>query len=571
LTYAKALLQLKTIQYQTPTLSLSLFRSKNQLLKRVQRILNHPNQQSSVMEKFAVTCLLLITLICFSWQQNKAAELEMPVPEPAVASVEFEAMTTAAVLDTLPNAPEGRTTISYDNSKKKIETEVVDGVIQSLKINGKTIPKSEFKEYEGMVQELINDLPEPPTPPNPPSPHTDFVAPPTPPAPPSPPAPIGRYEITEQGEDSILQQQYGRIEAAHEAIEKQHRLIEKEHQAVEQMHRKVAEAHEEIALAHQQIELAHQAIEQRKSDFLNELGAQLMEDGIIKNTKRYQFELDNKQLKVDGKIQSAAAFEKYKALIEAHKGKKFSRKDRVKIKVAPNSQSVHFDFSMGGGKYRNEGPMPQQMLENLYATEALFEASEPVQSTALHTRKLMQKIGASLKQDQVLKNDNRYSFILNARTKKLVVNGQHYPNLQAKYEDIIRHATNASISSDFVYEFEYRGLLPPQVELSNYVPNKHRTYGSNADAYQTYLFDNFALTRLLNQQLNRDRLIDQPAFKLKIDDHELHINGKKQPKALQEQYETLFRNASNQELTANFQLAVEQYDNGNTDFIIRSI
>ncbi|MEL6944967.1 MAG: hypothetical protein AAFO82_20110, partial [Bacteroidota bacterium] len=223
------------------------------------------------------------------------------------------------------------------------------------------------------------------------------------------------------------------------------------------------------------------------------------------------------------------------------------------------------------GKYRNEGPLPDRMLEGLYATEKLFDPLEEEKTYSLCKRKLLQKIGRSLMQDQVIEDRKRYSFVLNARTKKLVVNGQHYPNLQAKYERIVREAATFKMSPDFIYEFEYRGALQPHVELSNYFPNPHRTYSPMADAYQTYLFDNFVLARALNKQLKKDDLINEKTFKLEIDDKELMVNGKLQSHQLQEKYESLFRTAANVELSTSFQVAVEQYNDGVSSFIIKAI
>ncbi|MEM8527178.1 MAG: M56 family metallopeptidase [Bacteroidota bacterium] len=589
LTYAKALLHLKEIQYKTPALSLSFFGSKNQLLKRVQRILNHPNQQSRIMEKFAVTCLLIITLVFFGLQQNQAAELEMPLleeepftfenilpvieeEEPFALEKNFPAEESSFILriDTLPNSTEGTMRINVNENGKTIETKIENGVIQYLEINGRVIPKNEYEEHEAMIQQLIDDLPEPP--PAPPAPPI-FDAPPAPPSPTAPPSINVRddisYAIELQREVEEVQR---RIEEEQKIMQEKHQQIQKEHEKeIERMHREIEKEHERIQEAHQKIEEEHRAVEKRNTDFMKNLGQNLLEDGLIQSMKNYEFELDNKQLKINGKVQTGKIYEKYKKIIEQYNQRALSRKDRVKIEVSENEQSVHFDFSLGGGKFRNEGPLPDQMLEQLYTTEALFDDFGTRNTSSLHKRKLMHEIGQALKNDQVISDAKRYSFVLNARTKKLVINGQHYPNLQEKYEKMVRHAADFEMSHDFIYEFEYFSIRPPKVQLSNYFPNKHRTYGPNADAYQTYLFDKFAFARELNQHLKQDDLIHESSFKLKINDNELIINGKKQSETLHERYEALFRAASNTALTADFQLAVEQYDDENTSFIVKAI
>ena len=68
ITYVKALVILDEIQ-PTPNLAM-LFSSdsKNQLLNRVKRILNQPQNKFNIMEKFTATCFLLVALFLFSFR-----------------------------------------------------------------------------------------------------------------------------------------------------------------------------------------------------------------------------------------------------------------------------------------------------------------------------------------------------------------------------------------------------------------------------------------------------------------------------------------------------------------------
>ena len=66
LVYAKALLRLKELQTHAPQLALSFGGNQKYLLNRIQRILNQSQHKSTIMEKFVVTCLLLISLLFLS-------------------------------------------------------------------------------------------------------------------------------------------------------------------------------------------------------------------------------------------------------------------------------------------------------------------------------------------------------------------------------------------------------------------------------------------------------------------------------------------------------------------------
>ena len=83
-----------------------------------------------------------------------------------------------------------------------IDLEMKGGKINRLKIDGKVIDEADYPEYEGLVEELLDEVPEPPVAPSPPHPPHDLRPPlaprapmppsaisPTPPVPPTPPAP----------------------------------------------------------------------------------------------------------------------------------------------------------------------------------------------------------------------------------------------------------------------------------------------------------------------------------------------------------------------------------------------
>lgn len=213
LDYAKALVRLQELSQASPALAMTFSNNKNQLLKRVKRILNHPTNKSNIMEKFTATCLLIgAILLCSLSAQSNTQEPPNPIltdtietkvaVEPTITAapmllvnleeeedVDVEYEIVRVRLDTLPK---GKIKIEVDTKGQKVDARIEDQQIKYLKIDGKEIPKEEFKDYEQFVEELIEDVEAPPAPPAPPVPPAAIapavpVVPGSPPAPPAPP------------------------------------------------------------------------------------------------------------------------------------------------------------------------------------------------------------------------------------------------------------------------------------------------------------------------------------------------------------------------------------------------
>lgn len=243
LIYAKALMRLQEAKQTSPSLAMSLSGKKNQLLHRVRRILNQPQNKSNIMEKFIATCLLLVGILILSVSANYPTEpgpgeapkgtviveelvevkdgAHRPFTKEEMDGVDYEyevvAVETPATvgeekayalrLGGLDSLPAGKVTVEMTKDGERIKLKVVDRKIQFLEIDGKEIPKSEYPAYEEKVMAIISDIPEPPAPPMPPppppAPHnigeppappavpepSAIPAPPPPPPPPPPPAP----------------------------------------------------------------------------------------------------------------------------------------------------------------------------------------------------------------------------------------------------------------------------------------------------------------------------------------------------------------------------------------------
>lgn len=187
LAYAKTLLRVADHRKETSTkFALGLLgQNKRQLLYRVKRILNQPDKQTDMREKFAVMSILLSLALLvsvsagWSWPDSSGTQAESLSP-------------AYAMVDTLP---QGKVRMEIDEDGETMDVTVKDGAIQRLKINGETIPEADFPKYEAMVEEKFANLPPPPPPPGVPAPPAPPAAPgalappPPPPAPPAPPAP----------------------------------------------------------------------------------------------------------------------------------------------------------------------------------------------------------------------------------------------------------------------------------------------------------------------------------------------------------------------------------------------
>ena len=235
LTYAKALVSLQEISQASPRMAMTFSNNKNQLLNRVKRILNQPQNKLNIMEKLTATCLLLIAIVVLSISANhpyenhpeptfsqepleslhqadlsidiqldqKVEVVEVPVASETgeVHTVTIETITTHdrffPPLDTLPK---GKTHLEVTRNGQKIDAKIKDGKITFLKIDEEEVPADEYADYEPVLEEILEDIPEPPLPPAPPAaPEPGLppvppvpsapAAPGTPPSPPTPPTP----------------------------------------------------------------------------------------------------------------------------------------------------------------------------------------------------------------------------------------------------------------------------------------------------------------------------------------------------------------------------------------------
>lgn len=195
LAYAKALVSLQEMHQATPAFAMSFSKNRNQLLTRIQRILQPSNNKSNVMEKLSATFLLTVAVVLLSVQANTPfgnllnhLVLKETPEEAAIAPADdgfFQVQT-----DTVPDGNR-ETHITRKTDNEEVEIQMKNDEIISLKINGEEIPPERYGEYSELTQELMEDVPEPPMPPIPPMPPMPEMAPlaPMAPMPPMPPSP----------------------------------------------------------------------------------------------------------------------------------------------------------------------------------------------------------------------------------------------------------------------------------------------------------------------------------------------------------------------------------------------
>ncbi len=242
LSYAKALVRLQELaNAPTPSFAMPFAGRKNQLLGRIQRVLNHPQKKSNFMEKLIATSLLTVLVLFFSVnansstapleketseivktenkptkitnvkksnskktnpiykntksKQNKSKdtkEYETPLLQRLADIIPLLEKTKLSSIDTLPTKSKNSSRYSYHFSNgKTVEIESKNGEVNTLKIDGKHIPKNDWDKYQEELASL-KKVPVPPVPPAPPS--RNRMSPPTPPsaprfAPAPPPAP----------------------------------------------------------------------------------------------------------------------------------------------------------------------------------------------------------------------------------------------------------------------------------------------------------------------------------------------------------------------------------------------
>ncbi|MEO6038765.1 MAG: M56 family metallopeptidase [Saprospiraceae bacterium] len=179
------------------------------LLTRIQRILNQPSQQKSlIMEKFVATALLLGALTLVGIRANghvSLAAANNALSETAFAwfgGPDTEQLTT----DSVPKPPHRIQKIIQEDNGKRVEMDLNDGKMTRLNIDGNDIPANEWAKHQALTKDVMREVQvvPPPPPPLPGLPPMPSMSPTemnfTPPMPPMPPMPYHRVSTVKDAD-----------------------------------------------------------------------------------------------------------------------------------------------------------------------------------------------------------------------------------------------------------------------------------------------------------------------------------------------------------------------------------
>jgi len=348
--YAKSLYNLLKLKSEKhPSFALALKGSKNhELLLRIKRILNHSQNRSTMLEKISVTGLLMAAGILLSVSAN--------LPQKHITNSVENQSSSDFVQDTTPKKIQKMIEKSIiDDGEKKIEITKENDNIKELIVDGKTIAPEDYNKYEKEINMAIA----PPTPPSsipspPPPPSMKGLK--NPPPPPPPPSTQNEEIIIINSDDGKTKRIEKRVESKrykednkqeksiqydidmrehekdmkrHEADMKEHDRAMKQHEADMKEHDKAMKQHEVDMKEHDK-EMAKFEREEMLSKSIEQ---ELTNDGFLKKSKDFSFDLSNDQLMINGEKQSDKTLKKYKKLYEKNSGKSLNKEDHIKIQM----------------------------------------------------------------------------------------------------------------------------------------------------------------------------------------------------------------------------------------------
>jgi len=144
--YAKALVSLQEMRGGNPMMAMGFMgqASKSQLMNRVKRILNQPQNQSNIMEKLMATSLLVLVMALLSYGESRAKDTGYtPVKKD---------LSDNCGGDTLPDPLKADGSYSgyfaYLDNLEQLSAEYKNGQIIRLNVNGNETRSSDFGHYK---------------------------------------------------------------------------------------------------------------------------------------------------------------------------------------------------------------------------------------------------------------------------------------------------------------------------------------------------------------------------------------------------------------------------------------
>jgi len=128
---------------------------KNQLINRVKRLLNIPQNKSNILEKIIATCFLLVVFAFTTIHETRAKNVEAAK---IIQNNKIEA--EQKTQKRTNNYKDGLGTFSYIDDNENVKWQMRDGEIVQLNINGKEISEAEFPNYYASLKRWKTSIPE---------------------------------------------------------------------------------------------------------------------------------------------------------------------------------------------------------------------------------------------------------------------------------------------------------------------------------------------------------------------------------------------------------------------------
>jgi beta-lactamase regulating signal transducer with metallopeptidase domain len=193
MTYAKSLVSVQEMAYYSPQMAMAFAgkSGKNQLLMRVQRVLNQPQNKTNIREKLITTCLLVALMVGLAFGSNRLERRQNDLSD--ITNVDSMDNSTENVDSTSENGQntEGGNFLMFVNKKGQLDSLPIEGEVKDGKynfsdntqeidltvknrqvvqfnINGLEVASADIPKFAKVINRIV--APPTPTPPTPPSP-----------------------------------------------------------------------------------------------------------------------------------------------------------------------------------------------------------------------------------------------------------------------------------------------------------------------------------------------------------------------------------------------------------------
>jgi beta-lactamase regulating signal transducer with metallopeptidase domain len=165
LIYAKALANLESlVDSNMPLFAVPLFKNHNQLLRRINRMLQQDKNRNNFKEKFIAAVVFMGLLVSAAVFKNTNAQSAASGNNAAVigmaSAVENTGVFSIADFDSI-KARKGTSKLVFnaeDNGKtNEYRVTIKNGAITSLKVNGEKIPKEDYGKYKTLIDKKVKE------------------------------------------------------------------------------------------------------------------------------------------------------------------------------------------------------------------------------------------------------------------------------------------------------------------------------------------------------------------------------------------------------------------------------